>query len=324
LGSGVSNGRQFGRRANLVVAGIGGEGLDLSEMHFRFRVLADDQERPNTAEIRIYNLSTDTLKRITGKSPVEYSRVVLQAGYEDGGSFGVIFDGTIKQFRYGRESSTDTYLDILAADGDMEYNFGVCNMTLAAGSTKAERVQAIAGQMGLSAAAVPNTLDSTGGTLPRGKVLWGMARQHMRCAAAGATWSIQNGKVQVVPLDGYLPGEAVVLNAQTGLIGFPEQTEQGVKARCLLNPRLRVAGLVQINNTDINRTAGAAGNDFSPGQLPYDRRAGPPMLFADVTADGFYRLYVVEYVGDTRGQDWYSDIICLAVDKTSDKVKLYG
>jgi hypothetical protein len=39
-----------------------------------------------------------------------------------------------------------------------------------------------------------------------------------------------------------------------------------------------------------------------------------------VTTDGFYRLYQVEYIGDTRGQEWYSELVGLAVDKSSDKV----
>jgi hypothetical protein len=318
----MTAGQQFGRKATLIVAG-GADGLDLSELHFKFQITAADTESPNAAAIRIYNLSDATVKKITGKNPVEFTRVVLQAGYESA-AYGVIFDGTIKQFRRGRENATDSYLDILAAENDLEYNFGVCNTTLAAGSTPQERVGAIAGGLGVSPGYV-SPLTSTGGTLPRGKVLFGMARSLMRCEAAtrGATWSIQSGKVNVVALDGYLPGEAVKLNTQTGLVGMPEQTEQGVKVRCLLNPKIKVGGLVQINNGDINQTSAAPGQALPAGQLMYDRRAGIQYP-ADVSSDGFYRVFVVEYAGDTRGQEWYCDLVCLAVDKSSDKVKANG
>ena len=49
---------------------------------------------------------------------------------------------------------------------------------------------------------------------------------------------------------------------------------------------------------------------------------------ADTTADGFYRVLVVEYEGDTRGNPWYSNLICLAADTSASSntgaVKAYG
>lgn len=315
--------QQWGRKSSLLVAGSD-DAIDLSDMHFRFRVSNADQESPNTAVIRVYNLSPDTVRRITGRTPVEFTRVILQAGYA-GTSVGVLFDGTIKQFRKGRENATDTFLDILAAAGDIEYNFGVCNSTLAAGSTPNQRVTAIASQMGLG---VVDPSVYTGGILPRGKVLWGMGRALMRCQAntRGATWSIQDGKAQLTPLDGYLPGEAVVLSAASGLIGIPEQTEQGVRARCLLNPKLRIGGLVKIDNASITqisqadlKASGFPVSGLPVGQVPFDRYAGL-QLPADIAADGIYRLYVAEFEGDTRGVPWYADIIGLAVDPSSNKV----
>lgn len=101
---------QYKRKASLLLVDDD-EVLDLSNLRFRFQVKAMDVESPNNAAIRVYNLSRDTLVKIRG----EFSRVILQAGYDN--NFGVIFDGTIKQFRIGREGTTDTYLDILAADG---------------------------------------------------------------------------------------------------------------------------------------------------------------------------------------------------------------
>jgi len=320
----MTAGQQWIRKFTLVVA-AGADGLDLSALRCKFKVSQSDNESPNTATIRVYNLSDDTVKQITGRTPVEYTRVVLQAGYE-GAAYGVIFDGTIKQFRRGKENATDSYLDILAAAGDIEYNFGVVSSTIAAGSTSQDRVKTVAAAIGMPVGQTPTL--GTGGVLPRGKVLWGMARALVRGEAftRGASWSIQDGKIDIVPLDGYLPGEAVVLSALTGLVGLPEQTEQGIKARCLLNPKLRIGGLFQIDNASINQTTQAdlrasrfPERNLPAGQVPFDKYAGV-QLFADVTADGFYRLYVVEFIGDTRGQDWYADLIGLAVDKSSGKV----
>ena len=51
----------------------------------------------------------------------------------------------------------------------------------------------------------------------------------------------------MIPSGDIFPAEAVVLTAETGLVGAPEQTNDGIKVRCLLNPRLRIGG--RINST---------------------------------------------------------------------------
>lgn len=312
---------QYLRRANLLVV-EGEQALDLSQMHFVFETKQADEESPNNCAIRVFNLSEDTSNRVRG----EYSRVVLQAGYAASGA-GVIFDGTIKQFRVGRNpEGLTTYLDILAADGDTAYNFSLVSRSMAAGSTAAERVRAgidaMAGD-GVKAGAVD--VPGTGGVLPRGKVLFGLARAAIRgeAATAGATWNISNGLVNVTPLDGYLPSEAVVLTASTGLIGRVEQTEDGMRCRSLLNPRLIVGGLVKIDNRSINQTAAAPGAEIAGGQVPYNRWAGVQQ-FATLANDGLYRIYVAEHKGDTRGGEYYTDLVCLAVDPVTMKVKPYG
>lgn len=294
----------------------GDRGLDLSEMHFTFQTKQQDVESPNNCTIRVYNLSQATVKQIRG----EFSRVVLQAGYQ--GTSGVIFDGTIRQFRIGRENATDTYLDILAADGDIGYNFGIVNQSLKAGSTPQDRLGVINAALANFGLAPGSQMPFTGGVLPRGKVLFGMARSELRTLSASqeATWSIQNGKVDIIPLRGYKEGEAVVLTSLTGLIGIPEATTEGVQFRCLLNPRLVPGAVARIDNRSINQTL-----QQNPNNPPvaFDRYIGLQQL-ADVTSDGFYRMFVVEHSGDTRGQGWYTDVVGLALDPSNQQVKPYG
>jgi len=284
-----------------VVSQADGQGLDLSQLHFRFAVRRADLQTPNTAEIRVFNVSQDTANRIQK----EFTRVILQAGYEQG-NYGVIFDGNVKQVRRGRESATDTYLEILAADGDEAYNFAVVNTTVASGSTMADRMVAAEKAFkdhGVTEGYKPDGLD--GNRLPRGKVMYGMARDFMRDAAntLGATWSIQDRKLVIVPLTGYRPSQAVVLTSKTGLIGMPEQIQDGIKARALLNPNLIIGGKVQIDNKSVQQ----ARINMSYTAINF---------FPQIADDGFYRLLTVDHFGDTRGNDWYSDLICLGLDDT--------
>lgn len=294
--------------------------LDLSELRFTFQISQADYETPNTAAIRVYNLSEPTVRKIRG----EYSRVVVQAGYKNAAA-GVIFQGDIRQIFTGRENNVDSYLDIFAADGDLGYSYGQTNRTWGPGTSAKQVAQDLATDMGFTLGAFPDLTGPAGLTGPNldivfnGKIGFGISRALMRnvADAMGCTWSIQNGQVQIVPLQGYMPGEAVVINALTGMIGIPVQTDAGIQFRCLLNSRLRIGTLVQLNNKDINQLIESKGPP-----TPYNRPYSGLQFAAKVVeaADGLYRLYVVEHVGDTRGQPWYSECVCLAVDRSANQV----
>lgn len=279
---------------------VGSEsGLDLSALRIKFATHKGDMQTPNSAEITVYNLSPETVARIKG----EFKRVTLSAGYV--GNSGVIFDGTIRQVRSMR-SGSDSWIEILVADGDRAYNFATVNCTLAAGARPSDQV-AVCGtamaEMGTQTGYVP---DLGGQELPRGKVMYGMARSYMTDVAdsTDTSWSIQDGKMQMVPGDSYLPGEAVVLNAGTGLIGSPEQTNEGIKVRCLINPRIRIGGRIKLDNASI----AAAKAELQIGAVSKAAR---------IDTDGIYRVLKVEHTGDTRGTDWYADLVCIGLDDIS-------
>lgn len=295
----MSNQFQYIRRCNLVVSGVSGDGLDLSSLRIVFKIKKSDAQTPNTAEIRVYNLASDTAKQIRK----EFKRVVLQAGYES--NYGVIFDGNIKQVRMGRENGTDTYIDIAAGDGDDAYNYAVVNTTLAAGAKQSDQINAAAGSMASKGVNKGFVADTGSSSLPRGKVMYGNARDYLRqsAEASGTTWSVQDGKLQLVSLTSVLPNQAVLLTSKTGLVGTPEQTNDGIKAKCLLNPMLKIGVRVKINEEDVNEA-----------KLPDSDKNDAANKPADISKDGIYRLLVVEHSGDTRGNDWYSDLVCLDVD----------
>ncbi|WP_176080805.1 phage protein [Paraburkholderia tropica] len=306
----------WGRKASLIVS-TGTVGLDLSKLRFTFQTTNSDAQTPNTLYVRVYNLAPQTAQRIGTQGSAEFTTITLQAGYESG-NFGIIFQGTIKQTAKGRERNVDNFLDIWAADGDEWYNFAVMSLSIAAGQNPQQVINSIVqapsvngvkpvnfaqDASGLIAGAAPGLKQA----LSRGKVIFGLPRDYARDWAAkyGYRWSIQNGEFVVVPITGYRPGEAVVLSSTTGLIGVPEATQDGVRVRALLNPLIRIGCLVQIAQGDINHIAQQQFGLTSPKTLPTATLA---------TAQGTYRVMVAEFTGDTRGDPWYVDLICLAVD----------
>ena len=286
----------------MVLADPHGDGLDFKDFHVQFSIRQNETAIPTQADIRIFNVASTTVQKIAK----EFTQVIVQAGYP--GLFGTIFSGSLVQRRTGRTSPVDTYLDISAYDGDRGHNSAVVNTTIAAGATQADVAKTAIAAMNAHGVTQGYTDGLVGNALPRGRVLYGMARDTLHDVAAtqGATWSIQNGKVVMLPLKGYLPGEAVVLTSATGLIGLPQQTMDGIMVRCLLNPLLRVNGLLKIDNASVQQM-----------KLPmaWDKVFIPPGL-PSVAADGIYRILSIDYAGDSRGQDWYCDIACIAQDGT--------
>lgn len=277
-----------------------GQTLDLSDFRVKFSIKRTNMQTPNVADIKIYNLSLATALQIQR----QFTRVVLQAGYV--GQTGVIFAGNIKQIIIGRESGTETFVQLLASDGDLAYNFAIVSTSIPDGTTLQNDINScIAAMTKLGTSAGGNSTVVNTQKRARGKVLHGNAKNYLRNAAVslGYNWSIQSEKVVFIPITGYLPGQALVLNETNGMIGSPQQTLQGVNVKCLLNPNIQIGTKVQLNNQQVQQLAINLQTPGTPEGIP-----------APLTTDGIYFVAVAEFTGDTRGVEWYSSLIMYYID----------
>lgn len=297
---------QYKRHFNLIVFGTNLNGLDLSALHCKFSIKRSSNMTPNCADIRIYNVDANTALEIKK----QYTQVLIQGGYDS--NYGVIFRGNIKQVIIGRESATDTFVDLNCGDGDLAYNYAIVNTTIAAGSSMADQLRQITAPM----ASLQTTLGGdqppySPTVLPRGKTLWGGSKDYLRNFAQqnDLTWSIQNGKVEFIRQQGYAPGESIVLTSKTGMIGTPEQTNIGVNVVCLMNPLIQPGRSIKIDNASVAQLKIDLGNPKDPVNL------APPL-----TADGVYYVLVIENSGDNRGIDWYSKLICVTINPSSNPI----
>lgn len=294
----------FLRKWSLVVS-KNGTTEDLSQLHFTASGTQSDVETPNSAIIRCYNLAASTAKTLLAG---EFKYLTLSAGYQNG-PYGVAFDGTIKQVRQGKESQTDTYVDFLVADSDEAYNFSVINQTLAENTTTGDQIAALAAAMGVPVGYVSASLEvGNPENSIRGKVLYGMSKNILRqlALANGARWSLQNGKLVFISNSDYIPAAPIVLSPATGLIGIPEQTQSGISCQALYNPKLIIGYPVQIASTLIN----TAQFNIAYGDLAQN----PENIFPPIAGAGLYRIAVSEFSLDNRGQDWYSNLTCFAIN----------
>jgi hypothetical protein len=330
--------QQWLRACSLVISSDQSEssielaGPDLNNsLRIRFTTTFQFTTTPASLKARIYNLSPQTVSKIlalagqngpgVGAVPIaSRAQVVLKAGYQ--GKIGLVFTGQIYQMRIGKERNTDSYLDIFAADGDFAHNWSICAFSVDKGYTQQDLWKKATGTMtawGVQPSAPPSGLPTT--PSPRGKVVMSMTREALNDLGDtnNFTWNIVNNQVVGVPKYTWLDTEAIEINSSSGMIGVPEQTEVGVSVSTLLNADIRWGTLIHLNASDIARfvqgtgTATAQQAALSPN-ISQATRGGflPPF-----NADGYYVVLQATHVGDTRGNEWYTHMVCLSVDKSA-------
>ncbi len=288
-GAGESGAILFGRRYRVFVDLGGRKSLEVSSLRCTFQIIKTILLEPNLSVVTIYNLSPQT----EGTIIKEGQKVVIEAGYE-GDQYGVIFDGNVVQPVRGKEEGTTYTLTLVCMDGDRYVNGGFVGVSLVAGQSQRDVVNACLSRATnpIEAGSISEGLAKT--KLPRGKVLFGLGANYMRQLAqsSNSTFYIADGKANIISPADVPQGQIFDLSAESGLVDVPYQTEYGVNARMLLNPRVNVNSLIRIDNRLIR---GAK------------MRLGQPVRPLD--EDGIYRVYKLTHIGDTRGPDgWYTEV----------------
>ena len=338
--------QNWNRHFELQILDEKGEGiLILSDFKVNFRIEWADTRFPRVANVKIYNVSPETQARIMGE---EFSKIRIIAGYDgampvvpasdvgvihpvskgeegkiSGTNHGLIFSGDIRFTINGKDNITDSWVLVQAASDYNAFLFASTKTTLAAGYTTKDLLDLT--MKGFNPYGITPGIvgDMPATVFPRGLPLYHSNRDIMDDIAkmCGGTWQMVDGQVHVVPSDKYTQ-EAIVLNGNTGLIGMPQQTMGGgVNVRCLINPNIKINGLVQIDqasiyriaagNADIAQTPARIGTSTVNGNIETDVLPSKTQA-ASIAADGVYIVKAIDYTGETRGQPWYMDMMCFA------------
>lgn len=246
--------RQFLRKARVTFFGSGGftvnpsDNVERHELRIAFDVSKTISGSANKFEIRVWNLNADHRNSI-GK---ELEEVQLEAGYvppEGGGNLSIIAKGFIRDVQHDRDGP-DIITTVSCGDGDKAHRKATISKTYPAGTPVADVVQGLYDQM------KSNGVDKGEWKFPDD--IRTLKRPYSMCGGCvrelnnlgrgnGFYWSIQNGVMEVIPSDGHLAGE-VLISAETGMIGTPTITDNGVKVKCLLNPAIRPNRTVMVES----------------------------------------------------------------------------
>lgn len=281
----------FIRKYKIIVQS-GTEGVEVSDLRCKFEIQKAWAMQPNMSYVTIYNLSVPTENHLIQNA----DGIRIEAGYQNG-PYGLIFAGNVVQPVRGKEDSTTPYLKLMSLDGDNFFNFGTVAFNINKGVGLRSQIENITQN-----STVPATIGDIRGAdesakLTRGKVYFGAAKDYLRdiSKTSNSVFNIDSNSVNMQRATDTPVGEAIVLNSETGMIGFPSQSDLGVTCKCLINPNIVIGGLIKLNNSTINQ------KEISLGQF-----------LRPLSADGIYRVIKMNTKGDTRGQEWYQEIEAIA------------
>lgn len=260
--------RFFAQAPNAVVV----EGLRV-----QFRVEKNLASEPNTCDVTITNLAERTRGEVQDR-PL-YVRV--DAGYD--GELQRLFTGDLRWSNSVRNGA-DWETTLQLGDGARAFAFGRVNRSFRGGVTARTAVVEAADALGLTVKLSARAEAELQSQFAGGLSLIGLARDTLDQVLTpfGMSWSIQDGRLQILLADEARPEAPVLISQDTGMIGSPEfgapETKGKkpiLKFKTLLHPELTPGTLVSVQSATIN---------------------------------GRFRCERVAHMGDSRGREWYTEV----------------
>lgn len=286
----------WGRRWSLSIGS-----LDLTACDLAFKTQRHIHRSPNSAEIKIWNLSPETRAQIEGaarpfsrpgvpriEEPDGIVRLGLGYGADDPAQ---VFRGDVRVAFTEWPTNTDSVLVVQARDGGHAYNTARVSRSYPRGTPVSTALRDVVSALGIGEGNLAEFLGAfefrTGATtFPDGYTAHGRAHVVLSdlCRAAGLRWSVQSGSLQLQRQGEPLESRSVRLDAASGLVGSPTWDERGKRSGGRRG-RAQVQCLIM------------------PGLDP-----GRKVSVESDTVTGDFEIRQVALAGDTRGNDWFADL----------------
>lgn len=280
------------------------QALDFSNYRVTFEISQATVAQPCTARIRIYNVAASTLAQIKGLG----QRVIVEGGYQS--HHGKIFEGNLVWKMTGRESQTETFVELTATSQWKAHKYAVVNVSLPAGTGTKEQLDEVVKSFKEHGATSAKLPELTGSQLPRGQAIFSLARDLMDevSETTGMQWGYTDTGIVAVPNNGRLKDRAIVINAQTGMELRPTITIGGIQVKCRMNPELEIGRTVELDNSTIQR------GEFQTGLGQSQDFGNWTATDQMISANGLYKVLSRVHTGDSHGQDWSTTIKCEGVN----------
>lgn len=259
----------FDRRARLTVDTIR---IESSALRFSFNVTKDLKGTPNKGTFRVWNLNPAHRAQLESLAPTGVA-VQLEAGYKATGT-SLVFLGNLRVCHTLREEA-DLVTTVESGDGEKAVGTSRVSVSFAKGASNQTVLKTVALAVGVAPGNIDDAASKLGGAsvFANGTVAFGSAADEMTriCRSLDLEWSVQSGKLQVLPRGRALEGKAIRLSKDTGMLGEPSIDPKGVlSGQMLIQP------------------------DVCPGRL---------LVLEATRTKGQFRFEQTVHSGDTRTED---------------------
>lgn len=291
------------------------------------------------AQIDIYNLSSSTSTKLLRDAPdmaaalkfnqrlVLGDRVTLSAGYQTdaSGSFdadaNLIYAGQVFQPIWMRENVVDYNLRLRCITALAENALSQVSFAVGSGATDYDTIGQVCQKSGLALDADPQSQQAMSQRpYGRSQVIQGKTTEVLRGISRANnlfSWVDQSGFhvrsfdaktiAQQPPQFAYGTPQSDFSNAPAStivrptLIESPQQTQDGVVFRALMDPTVKIGNVVQVSKSVL--------------LMPYQPQYGRDLPVV-TNQDGTYVVAGIRHVGDTRGESasWYTEITGMMVN----------
>ncbi len=321
-----------------VVRSLVGEGEE--PLHVKFSVEMYALLAYWTAQVEILNMSSSVANNIAAGNPdvasfwkfnqplITGDAVSLSGGYQSGSSgkftaeSNVLFSGKLLQAIWTRENVVDYRLTMRCVTGLLEDALNFVSFPWERRTTAYDTLNQVCAEAGIKYENIDDparqALESV--SYPRAQAVHGrpydvirqIARQHNLTAwVSPRGLSVRSFDPSTIETPDYsygpadLPGNYTTGGTRQGLIkktliGTPQQTQNGLTFRVLMDSSVKIGDIVQI----------------APGTLvhlaPIQVGSLPPVP----NRNGIYIVAGIRHIGDTRGRgdDWYTEITGVTAD----------
>lgn len=200
-------------------------------------------------QMRLYGLKPDMMNQLTTVGPIAsairaQNTISIAAG-DDSRGMKTVYSGVIDQAWGDYRSSPDFSFNLTAFAGLNAAVTPVAPVSYKDAASVVDIIESLAGVMGL-------TFENNGvtGQLSNPYFSGSALTQLRECArAADVLFTIDRGVLAIWPKLAFRLGDATVISAATGLVGYPSFTSNGLDLVTEFNPDLRLGGQVQVESS---------------------------------------------------------------------------
>lgn len=254
--------------------------LIIRDLRVQFKIEKQLGKEPNKADIVVTNLAPATRTEFEKKPLI----IRLQIGYDGSQNLQHLFSGDVRIAATERNGNDwDTKFQM--ADGDRAYQFAHVSRSFSGATRVLDAVKECTDAIGLPLPPGIESAREMQAQFAGGVTLHGPAHAELThlLTPAGMSWSIQDGKLQILrPNDAVKPNTAIVISQDTGMVGSPAYGDPKklggspvLKVKCLCKPEIFAGVIIAVQSRSIN---------------------------------GQFRVDKVTHTGDTRAKDWFTEL----------------